>query len=126
MALISDVERPAPEAARRSMLHVAAMISFCAVISAIDLIAGHAAEALALRRDEFLRERPHLEEEHVAAGFARPLAPPDVARAGVVGDDVARLHLQVLGREHVRRVFDCALPADFVNGTTFGSRPATK
>jgi CDP-paratose 2-epimerase len=80
-----------------------AVDAYMAAWRRIDLIAGHAAEALALGRDEFLRERPHLEKEHVAAGFARPLPPPDVARPGVVGDHVARLHLQVLGREHVRR-----------------------
>ena len=61
-----------------------------------------AAHRLALSLDELLGERLHLEEEHVALRLARRLRPRDVARPGVIGNDVARLHFEIFGGEQVR------------------------
>ena len=55
------------------------------------LLPAAAGHRLALRERELLLERLDLEEEDVAARLGRPLAAADVARAGVVGDEVAGL-----------------------------------
>ena len=88
--LMSVGDRPAVD--RRSRFQVALMISFCDEISpssCVPVAAGH--RRLALRERVLLVERLHLEEEDLAARERRLLGARDVARARVVGDDVARL-----------------------------------
>ena len=90
--------------ARRCSFHVATMISFCDS-SRSGRRAGAAAHAgLALRGEELLAERPHLEEEDVAARLGRDLAAADVPGPRVIGDEVARLDVEVLDEERVRAV----------------------
>ena len=82
------------------------------------------ASALALRERELLLERLHLEEEDVAARFARPLAAREIARAHVVGDEVAGLHVEILEEQRVPAV-DRRRLARNASGTTFSASPRT-
>ena len=93
------------------------MISFCAAISvSIWVRRGARAHRLALRLHELLVERLHLEEEHVAASLARPLAARHIAGASVVGDHVTGLHAQILGREQMRADARDVRPRDLREG----------
>ena len=56
---------------------------------------------LALRGHELFFERLDLEEEDVAARLGRSAAAVDVARARVIGHEVARLHAQILHEQRV-------------------------
>ena len=100
-ALMSSLDRPAAD--RRSRFHVALMISFCAAIERVDLRGlPAAAHRLALRRTNSsvngFTSRKNMSLFASLDGFAAR----DVARPGVIGDDVARLHFEIFGGEQVR------------------------
>ena len=89
------------------------MISFCAVTrSSIEPLAAAGHAALALRERELLLERLHLEEEDVAARLVRPRAAREVARAHVVGHEVAGLDVEILEEQRVPAVDHRALARD--------------
>src|SRR5262249_44070283 len=70
----------------------------------VDAIgAGCSERALTLSQSELLLVGPDLEKEHVAARFIGPGAPSEIARAHVIRNDVARLHLEILEKERVAR-----------------------
>src|SRR5262249_4736057 len=79
---------------------------FLRVDEVVDAVLAAAAwhAALALRQRELLLVRLHLEEEDVAARFARPRAARQVAGTGVVRDEIARLDVEIFEEQRVTRI----------------------
>ncbi len=72
------------------------------ILDALRLRAG--SHGLALRRHELVVEGLHFQEVDVAARFRRRLAAADIARAHVIGHEIAGRDLEVLEVDHVPAV----------------------